>query len=80
MSEMSEMVERVAREMENIASLKFGVSLNPQLSAELARAAIAAMREPTQGMVQAGESYSLDITAYGAAEVWQDMIDAALAP
>jgi hypothetical protein len=46
-----------------------------------ARAAIAAMREPTPGMVEAGDdtagtlAITHDYSAYG---TWQDMIDAAL--
>jgi len=41
---------------------------------EVARAAIAAMREPTQEMIDAG----CEAEEYGCTQVWRYMIDAAL--
>ena len=82
---MSEMIERVARTMcrhwleadyegENVDRL-----VNREWSAwePIARAAIAAMREPTLGMTDAG--YMASDEHHTMAAAWQAMIDAALA-
>ena len=71
---MSEMVERVARAVQPIAD----PGGHWTTCEDIARAAIEAMREPTEGMIQAGwttNGYRGDMTK---AE-WSAMIDAALA-
>ena len=69
---MSSMIERVAQALQQeIGSASFD---EPPSSFALARAAIAAMREPTEEMIAAW------IRAPGAIKGgWQGMIDAALA-
>lgn len=79
---MSEMVERVADALERWAFESGGGGVERAKSLSLARAAIAAMREPTAEMVQAGRHVSHGddgwVGAEAAAEVWRDMVDAAL--
>ena len=82
-----DMVERVARAMVESRNLPDGCEINWAAFYRDARAAIAAMREPTPEMVRAGdagidECYN---TGYGtqdivpsAETVWENMIDAAL--
>lgn len=78
---MSEMVERVARAIAETRA--YGVGWEERL----ARAAIAAMREPTEAMQVAEGIDTLGCKArlgeylddWDAAGVWQAMIDAALA-
>lgn len=78
---MSEMVERVARALYAVntggaASWEDEAPEFQQWVCEQARAAIAAMREPTEAMVEEGAS---EIRAAGGPEfVWRAMIDAAL--
>ena len=76
------MIERVAKAI-NDTMLQHG-DYKPD---ELARAAIAAMREPTEEMVAVGYdnfmwgpcgSTSDDLPDANSAEIWQAMIDAAL--
>jgi len=68
---MSTMVERVARALQQ--EMGTAPADEPPSSFALARAAIAAMREPTEEMIDAW------ITAPGAIKGgWQAMIDAAL--
>ena len=70
---MSEMVERVAkalaREYDRDPETD-NVGLGTQLSTAMARAAIAAMREPTEAMLYAGWQED--------SSIWRAMIDAAL--
>ncbi len=95
---MSEMVERVAREMFNDAegnSDQWGWDQHPPRDWDVdkiedcereayrrqARTAIAAMREPTSEMIQAGGNAMLRTTRplNNSIDAWQAMIDAALA-
>ena len=73
---MSEMVKRVAR-----AIVALGLD-DRERPLAIARAAIAAMREPTEAMKQKGgdldNGYGMEITEALAEEVWQAMIDEAL--
>jgi len=64
------MIERVARAIE--ATTKYALSDYTDYS-DMARAAIAAMREPTEEMLQCGCHDCGHQTTY-----WQAMIDAAL--
>jgi len=68
---MSEMIERVAKAIYEAMDLSDG--LDGTAAKTYARAAIEAMREPTEAMLNA--SY---LTSWDADEVWKDMIDAAL--
>jgi len=78
---MSEMVEHVARAMaDKLSEQQFG-STTPwhdpefrQNAMEVARAAIKAMREPTENMIRAG--YLADTLALE--DAWREMIDEAL--
>jgi hypothetical protein len=74
---MSEMVDRVARAM---AMYQFGSPESWEDQIPMARAAIAAMREPTEGMV--GSVYGLMDERTGsdaeATKFYQTMIDEAL--
>ena len=72
--EMTDIINRVAREIE-------GIDTSSVEGARLAaRAAIAAMREPTPEMIEAGlDAYEFwGRTAEHVADDWRDMIDAAL--
>jgi len=72
---MSEMVERVAEAIRAVNSDTIGLTYT-ELTTAMARAAIAAMREPTQAMIDACD---LDIHTEGTiVGVWDDMIDEAL--
>ncbi len=68
---MSEMVERVARAMLEDSDFKHWIDWE-----SAARAAISAMREPTDAMVSAG--LKLVDWNLGADDAWRAMIDAAL--
>ena len=70
---MSEMVERVAK------AIKRGIA-DDLPSADIARAAIEAMREPTEAMLHAGyDGLGREAAQYtGPEDVWPRMIDAAL--
>ena len=73
---MSDMVERVGAAIYGAAHDDFGVEVTlPRLVCDqIARAAIAAMREPTEAMVAAGEgAQTLEVP-----DVWRTMIDKAL--
>ena len=86
---MSEMVDRVAKVIEaelvgHVDPYSDGLS-EYGIAQKIVRATIAAMREPTEGMIQAGAEsgpwsgeYSNDEKGC-AVQVWQDMIAAALA-
>lgn len=73
---MTEMVERVARAMQSSDALI--VRFSPWVARELAKAAIAAMREPTAEMTRAFDAACDEnghcLARYG----WRVMIDAAL--
>jgi hypothetical protein len=68
---MSEMVERVGAALRAACLKEFGTNWNNDVAWEFARAAIAAMREPTPAMLDAA------VEAY-AADTWKDMINTAL--
>jgi len=70
---MTDMIERVAKAI-NDAMIKHG-DYKPD---ELARAAIAAMREPTEEMYQGVCALNKRWQDSNSAEIWQAMIDAAL--
>ena len=67
------MIERVAKAI-NEALLQHG-DYKPD---ELARAAIAAMREPTDRMVHVGTMNNLRQDGFFMGGIWKNMIDAAL--
>lgn len=74
---MSEMLERVAKAIYDAGHDDHGglrVILPREIANHLARAAIAAMREPTAAMLDAGPG-----DPYLDAHVWGKIIDAALA-
>lgn len=70
---MSEMVERVAHAIK--AKVPFGYGMTDAETLQYARAAIEAMREPTEAMLDNGPS-----EPYMDGDVWAKMIDAALTP
>ena len=73
---MSEMVERVGEALRKECLSIFGSTWNNDNAWRLARAAIEAMREPTQEMVDAVD---LGIPTEGQIfNTWREMIDAAL--
>jgi hypothetical protein len=73
---MSEMVDRVAKSMEDAwDKAELGGRLGPITALILARSAIEAMREPTAWM-QNDSGVRHDNAVY----VWQNMIDSALEP
>jgi hypothetical protein len=71
---MSEMIERVGRALAE----QEGYAYDPLPYDARARAAIEAMREPTEGMVTAGGVQRNCFSCGGHVEGWQLMIDAAL--
>lgn len=73
---MNEMVERVARAMMSEGDLFDQAEIDRRWTdyVEPARLAIAAMREPTAAMIEAGWRRDSNISR----NVWIDMIDAAL--
>lgn len=91
---MSEMVERVARGLAEVAAKRFQergpstfaeafpggvpeyVEWRHHLYVDDARAAIAAMREPTEGMCEAGDN-AVNCSVTEASSYWRAMIDAA---
>lgn len=70
---MSEIIERVARAIENVNLLDY--NLTKEEINSLAKAAIAAMREPTLFMTDSANGI---VSTHECKEVWQTMIDAAL--
>jgi len=74
---MSEMIDRVAMALKQVWEAG---DKNPEYG-ELARAAIEAMREPTEAMIQAAKNtdYGSDDFGAGPSTHWHEMIDAALA-
>ena len=77
---MSEMVERVARAiLDNVPTISERGAYDPADLQRCARAAIEAMREPTQAMVRTlYESHGKLWADCESAVVWHAMIDAAL--
>ena len=84
---MSEMVKKVAQAIENewIMAADFNDPDRSFPAAEMARAAIAAMREPTEAMTISADALSIpgadlhDFVAYDCSRpLWQAMIDEAL--
>lgn len=79
----SDMIERVARAIAEEAAMWGDEATRPEVRHALARAAIAAMREPTEAMVEAGASDVIQSpcnTSYEiATDAYRVMIDAALA-
>lgn len=87
---MTDIIDRVARAIFTVqtsnTSDEIWAQINPEYPHEIARAAIAAMREPTEkmmieggGVVPADEAeYRPDRAEQTAHDVWQAMIDAAL--
>ena len=80
MSEQS-LVERVARRLEDFYMGPERASIPPEADMRvmfrlMARAAIAAMRVPTEAMCEIGNQFTGDAVGYNS---WQAMIDAALA-
>lgn len=73
MSERSEMIERVANAIEALSSGEMGSPIYDPQYGSIARAAIAAMREPTGDMCIVGPAWNSD-----ARGIWQAMIDEAL--
>jgi hypothetical protein len=69
---MSEMVERVARAMEARSAIE------PVTIEDVARSAIEAMREPTEGMVDATQELIRGQKPFSTIGMWQAMIDEAL--
>lgn len=74
---MSEMVERVAKAIEAEVDKLNDVRNIQGFYEEIARAAIAAMREPTDGMVETAFSLLPDRDPWPIA-VWRAMIDESL--
>jgi hypothetical protein len=70
---MSEMVERVAQALADAEYRSYDGDANHY---EMARAAIAAMREPTDDMICAAKDEDM---AWNVGDVWRAMIDEALA-
>jgi hypothetical protein len=75
---MNAMVERVARALEDNSDLLDPTGSEPRDFVAVARAAIAAMREPTEVMIEAVYGGHPENTRI-ARECWRAMIDAALA-
>ena len=73
---MSEMIERLILAMQDIAGKE---DLNEVRAESLARAAIRAMRKPTQEMLDAGaEAFAHYTDDQESTHLWQAMIDEAL--
>lgn len=73
------MIERVARAIETVPVMAGTYSMSGEDAVALARAAIEAMRTPTDAMIEAGYDAADDaITHPGAESVFEAMIDAAL--
>jgi hypothetical protein len=76
-----EMLQRVASRVKDVG-LHTGVEISDAQAIDIAHAAIAAMREPTVSMANAGrtqvEEELADTESISTAEVWRTMIDAAL--
>jgi hypothetical protein len=74
---MSEMVERIAASIKTKA-WSLDLPLRDEECADLARAAIAAMREPTEAMLNVGYTTGGNYKPTGTLREWQAMIDEAL--
>ena len=78
----SEMIERVGYSLAKACADFYGDRLpetfDTELSFILARAAILAMREPTEAMVYEGQEVELRVSSETIVAQWQAMIDEAL--
>ena len=74
---MSEMVERVAKAIERVNAETTGLMFR-DLVKEMAIAAIKAMREPTEAMIEASNREWDGRMSHRSSGAWQAMIDAAL--
>jgi hypothetical protein len=76
---MTEMIERAALKVRVIMLDRFGYEMGKEESVVLVRAALAAMREPTEAMIQAHprSTISPEMSALIRSD-WGAMIDAAL--
>ncbi|UFS83223.1 hypothetical protein LPB79_13300 [Rhizobium sp. T136] len=74
------MVERVGAELRRECLEVFGATWSNDVAWRFARAAIKAMREPSEAMVEAGNLPVWDdsVTVGLSEEIWPAMIDAAL--
>ena len=82
---MSEMIERVAKAiaLDDCQTWNELDAVNRGMFLSFARAAIAAMREPTEAMLEAGtitvsKTGVISISTQDAARIWRAMVDAAL--
>jgi hypothetical protein len=75
---MTDMVERVARTMQADYRKVMGGAPNIQTFRKWAKAAIAAMRDPTKKMIMARLEAQLHPTGFAPRIEWQAMIGAAL--
>ena len=77
---MSEMIERVAKAIKetNTAGVPLLKTHAEQYYQDLAKAAIEAMREPTQDMIRIGEVAFFDSSDFEVKDAWGRMIDNAL--
>lgn len=79
---MNEMIERVAKAIEDChdeGSWSTWEQIGHQAALECARAAIAAMRESTDAMIEAGD-WKIDFDCRDSGKIWNAMVDAALTP
>lgn len=77
MSAPDSVVERVAEAIRRVNETTAGLTFR-ELTVEMARAAIEAMREPTDGMVDALMNGAFDAYRGDVVEAYQAAIDAAL--
>jgi hypothetical protein len=79
---MSEMVERVGAALRKACLKEYGTNWGNDVAWRFARAALVAMREPTEGMKTIGDRASLRYGAHDCevpmSDVWRAMIDEAL--
>ena len=75
---MTEMMERVARDMARIAEREGFLGTFANVSNEMARAAIEAMRQPTDKMRWSIPRRFGELSYRDVGDIWRAMIDAAL--
>jgi hypothetical protein len=81
MSTKPEMVQRVAKAIAEAVGERDPLDprfLSESAYGDMARAAIAAMREPTEAMCAAGASASTSVRPEGVPLIWRAMIDEVL--
>jgi hypothetical protein len=80
MQKGEDMVERCSVALIGAVYVERGVGLSAKQAKEIIRAVLAAMREPTEAMVEAGSELFIgtDAMPYIETSVWHAMIDAAL--